>query len=107
MSNVIYSSDELFDKDVLNSDIPVLVDFWAEWCAPCRMIAPILDDISIEYNGKIKVVKIDVDNNVNTAAKYSIKGIPTLLLIKNGEVVATKVGSVAKNQLITFIDTNI
>ena len=107
MSNIVYSTDESFYEEVLNSNIPVLVDFWAEWCSPCKKLSPILDEISAEYKDKLKVVKVNVDHNNNTAAKYGIKGIPTLLLIKSGEVVDTKVGSVSKNQLTTFIDTNI
>ena len=107
MSNVVYASDITFDSDVVKSDIPVLVDFWAEWCGPCRMLSPVLDQISEEYTGKLKIVKINVDESNITAATYGVRGIPTLLLFKNGQVVDTKVGSLPKSQLTTFIDKNI
>ncbi|MCE2706218.1 MAG: thioredoxin TrxA [Proteobacteria bacterium] len=107
MSNVIYATDSSFDSDTLKSDVPVLVDFWAEWCGPCRMLSPILDEISSEYNGKLKVVKVNVDESVATAATYGVRGIPTLLLFKNGQVVGTKVGNLPKGQLTAFIDSNI
>lgn len=107
MSNVIYATDESFETETINSDIPVLVDFWAEWCGPCRSLSPILDDISSDYAGRVKVVKVNVDESNATAAKYGVRGIPTLLLFKNGEVVGTKVGSLPKSQLTTFIDSSI
>ena len=107
MSNVVYASDVTFDSDVIKSEVPVLVDFWAEWCGPCRMLSPVLDQISEEYTGKLKIVKINVDESNVTAATYGVRGIPTLLLFKDGQVVDTKVGSLPKSQLTTFIDNNI
>jgi len=103
--NIVHVSDDSFETDVLQSDIPALVDFWAEWCGPCKMIAPILDEIADEYSGKIKVCKIDVDSNPETAAKFNVRGIPTLLVFKNGAVEATKVGALSKGQLTEFVDT--
>lgn len=108
MSDLItYVTDETFESEVLNSETPVLVDFWADWCGPCKMIAPILDEISNEYDGKIKVAKLNIDENPNTPPRYGIRGIPTLMLYKNGNVEATKVGAVSKSQLTAFIDSNI
>jgi len=107
MSNVIHATDDSFDAEVLNSNTPVLVDFWAEWCGPCRLLSPILDDVSKEYAGKVKVVKVNVDESSKTAAKYGVRGIPTLLLLKNGQVAGTKVGNLPKSQLSAFIDSNI
>jgi thioredoxin 1 len=107
MSDIKYVSDSSFEQDVLKSDTPVLVDYWAEWCGPCRMIAPILDEVSKEYGGKIAVAKLNVDENQSTPAKYGIRGIPTLMLFKNGAVVGTKVGALSKSQLTAFIDSNI
>lgn len=100
-------SDASFDSDVLKADGPVLVDYWAEWCGPCKMIAPILDDLSSEYNGKLQIAKMNVDENSETPAKYGIRGIPTLMLFKNGAVVATKVGALSKSQLAAFIDSHL
>ncbi len=100
-------SDASFDSDVLKTDGPVLVDYWAEWCGPCKMIAPILDDLSSEYNGKLQIAKMNVDENSETPAKYGIRGIPTLMLFKNGSVVATKVGALSKSQLAAFIDSHL
>ncbi|EDM83454.1 MULTISPECIES: thioredoxin TrxA [unclassified Limnobacter] len=100
-------SDASFDSDVLKTDGPVLVDYWAEWCGPCKMIAPILDDLSSEYNGKLQIAKMNVDENAETPAKYGIRGIPTLMLFKNGAVVATKVGALSKSQLAAFIDSHL
>ena len=107
MSNqILYVTDDSFEEEVLNSDIPVLVDYWAEWCGPCKMIAPILDEIIGDYAGKIKIAKLNIDENPNTPPKFGIRGIPTLMLFKNGEVEATKVGAVSKSQLTAFIDSN-
>ncbi len=105
--SIVYISDASFDQDVLNSDKPVLVDFWAEWCGPCKMIAPILDDIAGEYDGKLTIAKLNIDENPATPPRYGVRGIPTLMLFKNGEVEATKVGAVSKSQLAAFIDSNI
>ncbi|WP_417658126.1 thioredoxin TrxA [Pseudidiomarina aestuarii] len=102
--NTIQITDAQFAEEVLNSDIPVVVDFWAPWCGPCKMIAPVLEDVAAEYAGKVKVVKLNVDENQETAPKYNVRGIPTLLVIKGGEVVATKVGAVSKSQLIEFVN---
>lgn len=104
---IVYVSDATFDSDVLKADGPVLVDFWADWCGPCKMIAPILDDISKDYAGKLKVAKLNIDENPATPPKYGIRGIPTLMLFKNGNVEATKVGAVSKSQLTAFIDSNL
>jgi thioredoxin 1 len=105
--NIIYVSDAEFENKVLQSDVPVLVDFWAEWCGPCKMIAPILDEIAGEYSGKIKIAKLNIDDNPATPPRYGIRGIPTLMLFKNGNVEATKVGAVSKSQLSAFIDSNV
>jgi thioredoxin len=105
--NIIHVSDDGFDNDVLKSQEPVLVDFWAEWCGPCKMIAPVLEEIASEYTGKIKIAKLNIDDNPATPPKYGIRGIPTLMLFKNGNVEATKVGAVSKSQLAAFIDSNI
>ena len=101
------TSDTDFEVDVLKSELPVLVDFWAEWCQPCKMISPIVDDVAKEYTGKVKVVKMNVDENAETPAKYGVRGIPSLLVFKGGNVVATKVGALTKSQLGAFLDDNI
>jgi thioredoxin 1 len=105
--NISYVTDASFEDDVLKSEQPVLVDYWAEWCGPCKMIAPILDEIAEEYAGKLKVAKLNIDENPATPPKYGIRGIPTLMLFKGGGVEATKVGALSKSQLTAFIDQNI
>jgi thioredoxin 1 len=108
MSKNITAIDEKnFDAEVLQADVPVVVDFWAEWCAPCRMLAPIIDEVAGEYSGKVKFVKVNVDENPNLSQKYSVRGIPTLILFKHGEVESSKVGMLTKSQLNAFIDSNI
>ena len=105
--HTVHVSDATFDADVLQANKPVIVDFWAEWCGPCKMIAPILDEISKDYEGKLKIAKLNIDENAQTPAKFGIRGIPTLMIFKNGNVEATKVGALSKSQLTTFIDSNI
>jgi len=105
--NVTHVTDATFSDDVLKSDTPVLVDFWAEWCGPCKMIAPVLEEVAVSHAGKIKIAKVDVDDNREVAAKYGIRGIPTLLLFKNGELAAQKVGALSKAQLTAFVDSNV
>jgi len=105
--HIIHVTDDSFETEVLNSSDPVLVDYWAEWCGPCKMIAPILDEIASEYTGRIKVAKLNIDDNPQTPPRYGIRGIPTLMLFKNGSVEATKVGALSKSQLTAFIDSNI
>ena len=105
--NIVYLTDESFQTEVLDSTEPVLVDYWAEWCGPCKMIAPILTEIADEYQGKVKIAKLNIDENPQTPPRYGIRGIPTLMLFKNGNVEATKVGALSKSQLTVFIDTNL
>jgi len=105
--NIHHTSDGSWTEDVLQSDKPVLVDYWAEWCGPCKMIAPILDEIAGEYGDRVKVCKLDIDANQETPPKYGVRGIPTLMLFKNGEVEATKVGALSKSQLAAFLDSHI
>ena len=105
--NIINVTDSTFDDEVIKSELPVLLDYWAEWCGPCKMIAPILDDIANEDIGKIKVAKINIDDNPNTPAKFGVRGIPTLMIFKSGSIEATKVGALSKSQLSAFIDSTI
>jgi thioredoxin 1 len=105
--NILHISDASFENEVLKSDKPVLVDYWAEWCGPCKMIAPILEELSAEYGEKVKIAKLNIDENPDTPPKYGIRGIPTLMLFKNGNVEATKVGALSKSQLTAFIDSNL
>jgi thioredoxin 1 len=105
--NIIHLSDATFEEQVLQAQLPVLVDYWAEWCGPCKMIGPILEEISAEYADRLTIAKLNIDDNQQTPPKYGIRGIPTLMLFKNGNVEATKVGALSKSQLMAFIDSNI
>jgi thioredoxin 1 len=100
-------TDDTFEQEVLQSPTPVLVDYWADWCGPCKMISPILDEVAKEYAGRMKVCKLNIDENQQTPPKYGIRGIPTLMIFKNGNVEATKVGALSKSQLTAFVDSNI
>mgnify|MGYP001132767192 FL=1 len=105
--SVLHASDASFEKDVLKSDKPVVVDFWAEWCGPCKMIAPYLDDIAAELGDRVRIVKINIDENPLTPTKYGVRGIPTLMIFKNGAAVATKVGALPKRQLQDWIEQSL
>lgn len=105
--NIVHVTDDSFDEEIIKSGQPVLVDYWAEWCGPCKMIAPILEEIATEYSGKLKVAKLNIDENPATPPKFGIRGIPTLMLFKGGNVEATKVGAVSKSQLTAFLDSNL
>lgn len=105
--NIIHVTDENFEEEILKSELPVLVDYWAQWCGPCQTIAPILEEISKEYRTKLKIAKLNIDENPRTPPKYRIRGIPTLMIFKEGNVEATRVGALSKSQLAAFIDSNI
>jgi len=105
--NIVNVTDGSFEADVLKSDVPVLVDYWAEWCGPCKMIAPVLEEIAKEFDGRLKVCKLNIDENNETPPKFGIRGIPTLMLFKNGNAEATKVGALSKSQLAAFIEANL
>ncbi|GAB6050722.1 thioredoxin TrxA [Hydrogenophilus islandicus] len=105
--HIHHVSDATFDQEVVKSELPVLLDFWAEWCGPCKMIAPILDEVADAYAGKLKVCKLNIDDNPETPSKFGVRGIPTLMLFKNGNVVATRVGALSKSQLTAFIDSHL
>jgi thioredoxin 1 len=105
--NIVHITDDTFEAEVLKAAQPVLVDYWAEWCGPCRMIGPILDELAVEYGDRVKICKLNVDENQNTPPRYGIRGIPTLMLFRNGNVEATKVGAQSKSQLAAFLDSNL
>lgn len=106
-STIVHVTDDSFEQEVINSDIPVLVDYWAEWCGPCKMIAPVLEEVAESYAGKVKICKVDVDSNKESAQKYGIRGIPTLMVFKDGNNTATKVGALSKTQLEEFVDSSL
>lgn len=105
--NLIHTTDTTFEKEVLQASTPVLVDFWAEWCGPCLALGPIFKDVATQYEGKVLFAKMDVDDNVEIAPKYGVRGIPTIILFKDGNVVATKVGALSKKELIEFVDNHL
>jgi len=105
--NISHTSDANFEAEVLKSDVPVLIDYWAEWCGPCKMIAPILDEVDDEFKDRVKVMKLNIDENAQTPRKYNVRGIPTLMLFKGGDVAAQKVGALSKSQLAAFLEANL
>ncbi len=105
--NIVAVTDDNFEKEVMSAKLPVLLDFWAEWCGPCKMIAPVLDEIANAYEGKLIVAKINIDENSGTPQKFGVRGIPTLMLFKNGELESTKVGAMSKSQLTAFLDSHL
>ncbi|TEA77351.1 thioredoxin TrxA [Allopusillimonas ginsengisoli] len=105
--SIKHVSDASFEADVINSDLPVLVDYWASWCGPCKMIAPLLDEAAKQYAGRVIIAKVNVDDNPDTAANFGVRGIPTLMLFKNGKAAATKVGALSKSQLNAFLDESL
>jgi thioredoxin 1 len=104
---IVHTTDATFEQDVVNAALPVLLDFWAPWCGPCKMIAPILDEVSKEFEGKVTVAKLNIDENPAQPPKFGVRGIPTLMLLKNGEVAATRVGALSKSQLVDFLNNNL